>query len=175
VGFSLAVVDDQVVGDDPTVRDRKRAEVYGRWLSLASADDYIGVQNYERQYYDADGPVAAGAMFSGVDPRSLGSAVRYAHEATGVPVLVTEHGIATEDDAERATFIVESLAGLQTAIDGGVPVLGYIHWTLMDNFEWIFGYGPKLGLHSVDRETFERTPKPSAAAYAAVVRANALP
>ena len=174
VGFSLAVVDDQVVGDDPTVRDRKRAEVYGRWLSLASADDYIGVQNYERQYYDAAGPVAAGGPLSGVDPRSLGSAVRYAHEATGVPVLVTEHGIATEDDARRATFIVESLAGLHAAIDDGVPVLGYIHWTLMDNFEWIFGYGPKLGLHAVDRETFVRTPKPSAAAYSAVVRANAL-
>ena len=170
VGFSLAVVDDQVVGDDPTVRDRKRAEVYGRWLSLASADDYIGVQNYERQYYDAAGPVEAGGMFSGVDARSLGSAVRYAHQATGVPILVTEHGIATEDDARRATFIVESLAGLQTAIDDGVPVLGYIHWTLMDNFEWIFGYGPKLGLHSVDRETFKRTPKPSAAAYAEAVR-----
>ena len=175
VGFSLAVVDDQVVGDDPTVRDRKRAEVYGRWLSLASADDYIGVQNYERQYYDAAGPVAPRGPLSGVDARSLGSAVRYAHEATGVPVLVTEHGIATEDDAKRATFIPESLAGLQSAIDDGVPVLGYIHWTLMDNFEWIFGYGPKLGLHSVDRETFERTAKPSAAAYSAVVRANALP
>jgi beta-glucosidase len=175
VGFSLAVVDDQVVGDDPAVRDRKRSAVYGRWLALASSDDYIGVQNYERQYYDANGPVAAGGPLSGVDARSLGSAVRYAHEATGVPVLVTEHGIATEDDARRAAFLVDSLAGLEAAIDDGVPVLGYIHWTLMDNFEWIFGYGPKLGLHSVDRETFERTAKPSAAVYSSVVRANALP
>ena len=50
--------------------------------------------------------------------------------------------------------------------------LGYCHWTLMDNFEWIFGYTPKLGLHSVDRDTFERTPKPSAHAYAAAVRAR---
>jgi beta-glucosidase len=52
----------------------------------------------------------------------------------------------------------------------GVPVLGYHHWTLMDNFEWIFGYGEKLGLHSVDRETFVRTAKPSAALYAALVK-----
>ena len=52
----------------------------------------------------------------------------------------------------------------------GVPVLGYHHWTLMDNFEWIFGYGEQLGLHAVDRETFVRTPKPSAGVYAALVR-----
>ncbi|MFF5288898.1 glycoside hydrolase family 1 protein [Paractinoplanes globisporus] len=175
VGFSLAVVDDQVVGDDPTVRDRKRAEVYGRWLELAQGDDYIGVQNYERQYYDATGPVSAGGPLSGVDARSLGEAARYAHAQTGVPVLVTEHGISTEDDSRRAAFLGESLAGLLTAVEDGIPVLGYFHWTLMDNFEWIFGYGPKLGLHAVDRATFARTPKPSAAVYSTVVRANGLP
>ena len=48
VGFALAIVDDQVYGDDPSLRDRKRAEVYQRWLELAREDDFIGVQNYER-------------------------------------------------------------------------------------------------------------------------------
>ncbi|WP_433362960.1 glycoside hydrolase family 1 protein [Actinoplanes sp. CA-142083] len=168
VGFSLAMVDDQVRGrDDPSVRDRKRAEVYGRWLELAREDDFIGVQNYERQYYDGRKRIVA----SEVDPRSLGECVRYAHASAGVPVLVSEHGINTEDDTKRADFIERSLPGLRAAIDDGVPVLGYIHWTLMDNFEWIFGYEPKLGLHTVDRETFARTPKPSAAVYAALVKA----
>jgi beta-glucosidase len=51
-------------------------------------------------------------------------------------------------------------------------VLGYLHRTLLDNFEWIFGYGLKLGLVEVDRETFARTPKPSAAEYARIVRAH---
>ncbi|GAA2656779.1 glycoside hydrolase family 1 protein [Paractinoplanes durhamensis] len=180
VGFSLALVDDRVVGDDPSVRDRKRAEVYDRWLELARDDDYIGIQNYERLYYDAKGPVGEdggpvdGALFAGVDPRSLGEAVRYAHEATGVPVIVTEHGISTEDDARRADFVPQSLAGLWDAIADGVPVHGYFHWTLMDNFEWIFGYGPKLGLHAVNRETFERLPKPSAGVYASIARAHGL-
>jgi beta-glucosidase len=76
----------------------------------------------------------------------------------------------TDDDAERAAFLPEALELLAAEIAAGTPVLGYCHWTLMDNFEWIFGYGPRLGLFSVDRETFERTPKPSAAALAAAVR-----
>ena len=59
-------------------------------------------------------------------------------------------------------------------MDDGVPVLGYCHWTLLDNFEWIFGYGHQLGLHEVDRETFERTPKPSAGVYAAIAKAHAV-
>lgn len=181
VGFSIAIVDDQVAGDDASVRDRKREQVYGRWLDLARGDDFIGVQNYERAVYDGSGPVAApeGArlnqMGSDVHPLSLAGAVRYAHEVSGRPVLVTEHGMATSDDADRAGFIAPALRGLRAVMDDGVPVLGYCHWTLMDNFEWVFGYGHQLGLHAVDRTTFARTAKPSAGVYAAIARANAVP
>ena len=59
-------------------------------------------------------------------------------------------------------------------MDDGVPVLGYCHWTLLHKFEWVFGYGHQLGLHEVDRETFERTPKPSAGGYAAITKAHAV-
>ncbi|GAA0456697.1 beta-glucosidase [Actinoplanes capillaceus] len=177
VGLSLAVADDVVDGDDPSVRDRKRSEVYERWLHLARDDDFIGVQNYERLHYDGSGavPVPADAprnqMGSAVDPASLGGAVRYVHAETGVPVLVTEHGMATADDTLRAGFLEPSLAGLHAAVDDGVPVLGYLHWTLLDNFEWIFGYGHRLGLFEVDRDTFARTPKISAGVYADLVAA----
>ncbi|WP_458248777.1 family 1 glycosylhydrolase [Streptomyces sp. MAI_2237] len=54
----------------------------------------------------------------------------------------------------------------------GTPVLGYCHWTLLDNFEWIFGYGAQLGLYEVDRTTFRSRPKPSATVYADVVRSH---
>jgi beta-glucosidase len=179
VGLSLAIVDDQVVGDDASVRDRKRAEVYGMWLDLARDDDFIGVQNYERARYDANGevPPPAGAPLnqlssSDIYPLSLAGAVRYAHEATGVPVLVTEHGLGHRDDTLRAAFIEPALTGLLGVIEEGVPVLGYLHWSLMDNFEWIFGYDVKFGLHEVDRETFVRTPKASAAVYSAIARAG---
>jgi len=150
--------------------------VYEHWLLLAREDDFIGVQNYERIVYRADGMVAApegadvNGMGTAVEPDSLRGAVEYVYSVAQVPVLVSEHGIGTEDDSIRAGFIEPSLEGLAQAIAHGVPVLGYCHWTLMDNFEWIFGYGPKLGLHEVDRETFERTAKPSAGVYAELVR-----
>ena len=172
--------DDRVVGDDPSLRDRKRSEVYDHWLAVAAEDDFVGVQNYERRWYDANGEVDTNSdapkndMGSTVDPASLEGAVRYAHERAGVPILVTEHGISTADDSIRAEFIEPSLVGLLDAIDDGVPVLGYLHWTLLDNFEWIFGYDVQLGLVAVDRTTFERTPKPSADTFSRIVRANAV-
>jgi beta-glucosidase len=178
VGFSLAIMDDIVVGDDASVRDRKRAEVYQRWLELARDDDFLGVQNYEQVPYDGTGQVAppegtpVNQMGTSIVPLSLAGAVRYAYAETGVPILVTEHGMSTSDDTQRAAFIEPSLAGLRAAMDDGVPVLGYIHWTLLDNFEWVFGYAHQLGLHEVDRETFARTPKPSAGVYAALVKAS---
>ncbi|MCC7411968.1 MAG: glycoside hydrolase family 1 protein [Gammaproteobacteria bacterium] len=179
VGLSLAIQDDQAVGTT-SLRDRKRAECYGVWLEAVKGDDFIGVQNYERAVYDAHGRVAPPAgvplnsMGSEIYPPSLAGAVRYVHAATGRPVLVTEHGLATSDDAQRAAFIPAALVGLKAAIDAGVPVRGYIHWTLLDNFEWIFGYRPRLGLYAVDRQSFRRTAKPSAAVYGAIARANAL-
>ena len=87
---------------------------------------------------------------------------------------MSEHGVGTDDDAIRARFIPEALAGLKAAMDDGVPVLGYCHWSLLDNFEWIFGYKPKFGLVSVDPQSFARPPKPSAAIYGAIARRNAL-
>ena len=180
VGFSLAVTDDVVVGDDATVRNRKRAECYTRWLELARDDDFLGVQNYERVPYDGQGivppPEGAAVNLGGtvIEPLSLAGAVRYAHSVAGVPVLVTEHGMGTPDDTFRAAFLEPSLRGLLDVIEEGVPVLGYCHWSLMDNFEWIFGYAYQFGLHEVDRETFARTPKRSAAVYAEIARANAV-
>jgi beta-glucosidase len=177
VGVSLAISDDQAVGSDSR-RDAKRAEVYGAWLEAARNDDFIGVQNYDRAQIGPAGPLQPpegtprNSMGAEIYPPSLGGAVRYAHAATGRPVVVTEHGLGTADDSQRAAFIPAALTGLKAAIDEGVPVLGYMHWSLLDNFEWIFGYGPKYGLVAVDRATFRRTAKPSAAVYARIARRN---
>jgi beta-glucosidase len=180
VGLSIAMIDEVAAGVDTTACDRVRADLYGHWLTVARDDDFVGVQNYERRYYDGAGPVEVegGAvrnqMGSLVAPGSLAGVVRYAYAHAGVPIFVTEHGMSTTDDALRAEFIPPALAGLQQTIAEGVPVLGYTHWSLLDNFEWIFGYGPRFGLCEVDHDTFRRTPKPSAAVYSAIVRANAV-
>jgi beta-glucosidase len=91
-----------------------------------------------------------------------------------VPLLVTENGIATSDDEDRIRFTTDALRGLAAAIDDGADVRGYVHWSLLDNFEWMLGYRPTFGLVSVDRETFVRTPKPSLAWLGEVARRNGL-
>lgn len=180
VGVSLAMIDDQAGPGGEARRDSVRAELYGAWLEAARGDDFVGVQNYERTVWGPDGklPVPTGVETNGflgeVYPGSLAGAVRYAHQVSGVPVLVTEHGIVTKDDTIRARFIPAALRELHKAMKDGVPVAGYIHWSLVDNFEWSLGYWPNFGLASVDRTTFQRTAKPSAAVLGEIARKNAL-
>lgn len=179
VGVSLAIVDDQAAGPK-SLRDAMRRRLYQPWLEAARGDDFVGVQNYERAVWNDTGrmPVAAGApvndMGAEIYPASLAGAVRHAHAISGVPVIVTEHGINSADDTKRAALIPAALAALKQAMDEGVPVKGYIHWSLVDNFEWVFGYKPQFGLHSLDRQTFARTAKPSVAVLGTIARHNAL-
>jgi beta-glucosidase len=179
VGVSLTMTDDQAVGSN-SLRDARRALFYGSRLAAAKGDDFLGVQNYARSQWTDSGnlPPPKGAQLNGMGNEiyapSLAGAVRYAHEASGLPILVSEHGLTTTDDTLRAAFITEALTGLQQTIADGVPVLGYIHWTLADNFEWIFGYTQHFGLCSVDRTTFKRTPKPSASVLGAIAGHNSV-
>ena len=92
----------------------------------------------------------------------------------GKPVYITENGIATPDDAVRARYLADVLANVHGAIADGVDVRGYFHWTNTDNFEWARGYTAHFGLIAVDRQTLERTMRPSARLYARIAAANAL-
>ena len=178
-GFSLAIVDEQAVGDNSR-RDAMRKEFYGDWLETARHDDFVGIQNYSRRRWDAKAMVSPpqGAQMdqlgAEVFPASLANCARYVHQATGRPIFVTEHGLATEDDRERAELVPAALGHLRAAMHEGVPVIGYMHWSLLDNFEWASGYRPKYGLASVDRKTFARQLKPSAAVLGAIARRNSL-
>jgi beta-glucosidase len=88
--------------------------------------------------------------------------------------MVTEHGVGTDRDEIRANLIPAALTELKKAMADGVPVLGYCHWSLIDNFEWVFGYRIQFGLCGLDRQTFARTPKPSAAVLGRIARSNSL-
>lgn len=116
-----------------------------------------------------------------IDGRALYWAAKFIYERYGVPVMVTENGMANDDkpdksgnvnDDVRIEFIDEYLGQLKHAIDDGVPVIGYQHWTLMDNFEWAEGYDPRFGLIYVDFKTGERIIKKSAYHYSQIIKTN---
>ena len=96
----------------------------------------------------------------------------------GVPLLITENGAVFEEPRARraagSRFIHDHLAAVHDAIAQGAPVLGYCHWSLLDNFEWALGYAQRFGLVHVDYDTFARTVKDSGRYYARIARANAL-
>ena len=180
VGWTLAVVDLQPAdgGEDRWQEARQRATL--DWLEVSREDDWVGVQTYTRERIGPDGkigpPEGAAVTQTGweVYPEALEHTVRLAAEHAGVPVLVTENGMATDDDEARIAYTRGALEGLGRAVDDGVDVRGYLHWTYLDNFEWMAGYAKTFGLVAVDRETYERTVKPSARWLGEVARANAL-
>jgi beta-glucosidase len=180
VGLTLSMNDWQAVdgGEERLAELRRDSEdVY---LEATSGDDFVGVQNYSRVRVDASGMLGPeqGVFVTQMGyeywPQALGATVRRAATVTGLPVLVTENGIGTDDDGRRRDFVTEALQSLHGCVEDGISVLGYVHWSLLDNFEWVLGYGPTFGLVAVDRDTFERRPKPSAAWLGSVARANAV-
>ena len=105
-------------------------------------------------------------------PEALEHVIRKVHEGFQGNLIVTENGIATADDTRRMAFIRRALQGVENCLNDGIPVKGYCHWSLMDNFEWAKGYSERFGLIYVDYTTGERIPKDSLAWYADVIRAN---
>ncbi len=92
----------------------------------------------------------------------------------GLPLAVTENGVADADDHLRPAVIVTHLEQVHRAISEGVDVRAYLHWSLLDNYEWADGYTMKFGLFAVDFDTFKRTPRGSVQVFGDIVRANAV-
>ncbi len=78
-----------------------------------------------------------------------------------LPFIITENGVADETDLFRPAYLAEHLAAIHQAMQEDIKVLGYIQWTLTDNFEWADGYCPKFGLSAIDRTTWQRKPRGS--------------
>ncbi|TIH40974.1 glycoside hydrolase family 1 protein [Subtercola vilae] len=168
-------------GADETLRDYRYSS--DDWyLENARGDDFVGVQAYTRTFIGPDGPLPVSddveTTLTGWEffPPALELGVRAAWELSEhVPVMVTENGIATADDERRIDYTDGALRGLHAAIADGITVLGYQHWSALDNYEWASGFWPTFGLIAVDRESFVRTPKPSLAWLGAVAQNNGLP
>lgn len=180
-GWSVAT---QAYHAMPGAEEATKAYGYPRediFLDAAAGDDWIGVQAYLRTFIDTDGnpvPVADDVEKTLIGweyfPAALGIGVRNAWERTGgVPVVVTENGMATQDDARRIDYTHDALVGLHDAMADGIDVRGYLHWSALDNYEW-GSYEPTFGLIAWDKETFARTPKPSAHWLGGVARTGEL-
>jgi len=180
--FNTAVLRAAVTGDIafsiPGV-----AAVHRHVPELERSLDYLGLNYYTRwrvrSFARVPRVARRGAPLNDLGwevwPAGLAAAARRAAVARA-PVLVTEHGLADATDALRPRALVESLLGLRRAIEAGTPVIGYVHWSLMDNFEWTEGYEGRFGLERVDFDdpARPRTPRRSAGILARIARANAI-
>ncbi len=179
VGLTLSMHDWQAVAGGEERLEHMRRPTEDVFLEATAGDDFVGVQCYTRMRVGPQGVlgpeegVAVTQMGYEFWPQALEATVRRAWEVTGIPVLVTENGIGTADDAQRVAYVTDALAGVQRCLGDGIDVRGYFYWSLLDNFEWVLGYGPRFGLVEVDPATFERRPKPSARWFGDVARANA--
>lgn len=108
-----------------------------------------------------------------IEPAGFEEVLVEAHRRLQVPILVTENGTADATDRLRADFLREHVAALRRARARGADVVGYLHWSLLDNFEWHEGYGPRFGLYAVDYATQARTPRPSCEVYRALIAEGA--
>jgi beta-glucosidase len=180
VGLTLAIQDIQAVEGGEEMAARLRQGINGVYLEHLRGDDFVGVQTYSRMRVGPQGrlPPEEGVELTQMHyefwPEALESTIRYAIDVTGIPVIVTENGLATVDDTRRIEYIERALRGVANCLADGLDVRGYTYWSTFDNFEWHQGYRPTFGLIAVDRETQARAVKPSARWLGAIARANGL-
>lgn len=169
VGLTLSLHDIQALPGGEGSAQREWDEEFTHYLPSIAEDDFLGVQNYTRNRHDANGSMTApdGAELTQMDyeyyPQGLEHVLRKVAKEFHGDLIVTENGIATANDARRVAFIEAALAGVQSCIADGLPIRGYLHWSLLDNFEWQKGFSMQFGLVAVDRTTQQRYPKPSLA------------
>lgn len=99
-----------------------------------------------------------------ITPETMGELITEASES-GFPLVITENGIADATDRLRPIFLRMHLHEICKAEARGIPIHGYFHWSLVDNYEWLDGFDPKFGLYAVDRTTMQRTPRASAEVF----------
>ena len=167
IGLTLSLHDIQTVEGGEENAAKEWDEEFEHYLPYIKDDDFFGLQNYTRTIMGPDGslpnPEGAETTQMGYEfyPKALGHVIRKVHEKLPIPIMVTENGVAVDDDTRRVAFIQEALKGVEDCIADGIPVIGYMYWSLLDNFEWQKGFSMTFGLIAVDRSTQTRMPKES--------------
>ncbi len=180
-----------------SVKNRFAAFLRHKWFNLGLIDqfvrhkalDFIGINYYSRQRVDlkrwglrnliADvcesdhHPVKKNSLGWDIYPEGL-SDLLLRLKKYNLPVMITENGICTGDDMMRWEFIAGHLRSIHKAMEQGVPVTGYLYWSLLDNFEWDKGFGPRFGLIEMDYKTQQRTVRESAKKFAKVCETGIL-
>ena len=180
VGLTLALVDIQAGENGENKAAQFRRDLAENYLERLGSDDFVGVQTYSRMVVGPEGVIPPGTdaekhqMGEEYYPEALGGTIRHAAKVAGIPVIVTENGLSSEDDSRRLEYFQRALRCVADCLESRIDMRGYFCWSAMDNFEWVSGYGPKFGIIEVDRATQKRTPKPSAYWLGNVARANRL-
>jgi beta-glucosidase len=176
--MTLAMQDIQAGPGGEALAAKWRQDLETVYLDATKGDDFIGVQTYSRVRYGPEGPLSpeegVEVTLMGYEfwPEALEATIRRAIAGTGLPAIVTENGIGTDDDTRRVEYVDRALRGVANCLRDGLDVRGYIYWSAMDNFEWSLGYKPTFGLIAVDRSTQQRTVKPSGRRLGEIARAN---
>src|SRR3989344_3580960 len=145
-----------------------------RYLVIAHKRIRAGFRNPRRWFNRNDNKVISDFGWE-LYPEGIYKVVKSASRYR-VPIYITENGIADADDEKRAVFIKDTLAWLHKAISEGSNVMGYFHWSLLDNFEWASGFWTRFGLVEVDyKNNLRRRVRPSTYEYAKIIKANAIP
>ena len=169
VGLTLSLHDIQSVSGGEEKAEQEWNDEFVHYLPYIQEDDFLGVQNYTRSLIGPDGilPTPDDAELTQMKyefyPEGLEHVIRKVASDFKGDLIITENGIATSDDSRRIAYIKQALSGVQNCIQDNIPVKGYFHWSLIDNFEWQKGYSMTFGLIAVDRTTQTRHPKESLA------------
>jgi beta-glucosidase len=175
IGLTLSLHDMQSEAGGEIYAAKEWDDEFLHYLPAIQNDDFLGVQNYTRKCFGPEGAIkiASNAPRTQMGyedyPSSIGHVVNKVTEQFHGELVITENGIATEDDDRRIEFIREALESVKCVMDTGVKVKGYMYWSLLDNFEWQMGFSKTFGLIAVDRLTQKRMPKKSLGALGSLL------